>query len=252
MTAPNTETSQTKYALVTGGARRIGAAIVRALHTNGYCVGIHYRNSSEQAVALCAGLNELRMDSAHVFHADLAQIDDIETLFTRYRRWAGRLDVLINNASSFYPTPVGSVTVDQWNDLIGTNLRAPMFLSQLATPALTDAQGCIVNITDIHAQRPLHNHSVYGAAKAGLAMLTRSFAKDLAPAIRVNAIAPGAILWPEEGLTESVQQQILKQIPLARKGDPSDIAKTALFLIEDSPYITGQIIAVDGGRSLGW
>ena len=167
-------------------------------------------------------------------------------------KWSGQLDVLVNNASSFYPTPIGSITNDQLDDLIGSNLKAPLFLSQAAMPALRESQGSIVNIVDIHAQRPLRDHPVYGAAKAGLAMLTRSLAKDLAPEIRVNGVAPGAILWPEDEMTEETKGNILNQVPLARQGQPNDIAETVLFLARDGHYITGQIIAVDGGRSLGW
>ncbi len=166
--------------------------------------------------------------------------------------WGGRLDGLVNNASSFYPTPVGKIDEKHWDELVGSNLKAPLFLSQAAAPHLTDAHGAIVNIVDIHAERPLRDHSVYGSAKAGLAMMTRSLAKDLAPDVRVNGVAPGAILWPENGMTESVQQGILDQIPLNRAGSPEDIAGCVLYLLRDATYVTGQIIPVDGGRSIGW
>ena len=166
--------------------------------------------------------------------------------------WSGALDVLVNNASTFYPTPLGSITEDDWHDLIDSNLKAPLFLCQSALPHLKQTRGVIVNIVDIHAQRPLRNHPVYGAAKAGLAMLTRSLAKDLGPDIRVNGVAPGAILWPESGVPEKIQQSIIREISLRRAGEPEDVATTVLFLVRDAPYITGQVIAVDGGRSVGW
>jgi pteridine reductase len=165
---------------------------------------------------------------------------------------AGRLDVLVNNASNFYPTPLGTVTPEQWHDLVGSNLKAPLFLSQAALPALRAARGVIINIVDVHSQRPLRDHPVYGAAKAGLAMLTRSLAKDLGPHIRVNGVSPGAILWPDEGMSDALRAGIIKQTALKRSGEPEDIANTVLFLVRDAPYITGQIIAVDGGRSVGW
>jgi pteridine reductase len=164
----------------------------------------------------------------------------------------GRLDILVNNASTFYPTPLGSVTEAQWDELIGSNLKAPLFLCQAALPALRDAKGVIVNIVDVHAQRPLRNHPLYGAAKAGLAMLTRSLAKDLGPEIRVNGVSPGAILWPEAGMPEHIQKNIIREIALKRPGEPADVAAAVVFLVRDAPYVTGQILAVDGGRSVGW
>jgi pteridine reductase len=160
--------------------------------------------------------------------------------------------VLVNNASSFYPTPLESITDQQWHDLIDSNLKAPLFLAQAALPYLKDARGVIINMIDIHARRPLRNYIVYGAAKAGLAMLTRALARDLAPEIRVNGVAPGAILWPEAGMAEKTQQHIIREIPLKRTGEPEDIASAVLFLVRDAPYVTGQILAVDGGRSIGW
>jgi pteridine reductase len=164
----------------------------------------------------------------------------------------GRLDALINNASTFYPTPLGAITEEQWEDLVGSNLKAPLFLCQAALPHLRETRGVIVNIVDVHGQRPLKNHPLYGAAKAGLGMLTRSLAKDLGPEIRVNGVSPGAILWPEAGMQERVQENIIQQIPLKRTGEPDDIAAAVLFLVRDAPYVTGQILAVDGGRSVGW
>ena len=245
-------TLDNKIVLVTGAARRIGAAIVTRLHQNGARVAIHYRGSSADAEQLAASLNQDRDDSATTYQCDLHDTAGLTELVESVVAWGGRLDGLVNNASSFYPTPVGSITEEQWNELTGTNLKVPMFLSQAAAPHLRKYGGAIINIVDIHSQRPLRNHAVYGAAKAGLAMLTRSLAKDLAPDVRVNGISPGAILWPEDGMTEKVQQSILKQIPLQRTGDPEDIAACALFLLRDAPYVTGQIISVDGGRSIGW
>lgn len=241
-----------KVVLVTGAARRIGAAIVTCLQQHGARVAIHYRGSSAEATRLRDMLNEARPDSAAVFQADLLQTAAAASLVDEVLAWAGRLDGLINNASTFYPTPVGSITEESWNDLVGSNLKAPVFLSQAAAPYLRESRGSIVNIVDIHAQRPLRDHSVYGAAKAGLAMLTRALAKDLAPEVRVNGVSPGAILWPEGGMSEAIQQTILRQVPLQRPGDPGDIAGCVLFLLADAPYVTGQIIAVDGGRSIGW
>jgi pteridine reductase len=166
---------------------------------------------------------------------------------------AGRLDVLINNASNFYPTPLGTVTEEQWDDLVGSNLKAPLFLTQALLPDLRAAHGVVVNIVDVHAQRPLRDHPVYGAAKAGLAMLTRSLAKDIGPDVRVNGVSPGAILWPEgDGMSDKLRAGIIKQTALKRAGEPEDIAAAVLFLVRDAPYVTGQIIAVDGGRSVGW
>ncbi|MBU2677304.1 MAG: pteridine reductase [Gammaproteobacteria bacterium] len=241
-----------KVVLVTGAARRIGAAIVTRLHENGARVAIHYRGSEDEAKQLAAGLNEKRRESAATFQADLLDTDELPKLVAAVTGWAGRLDCLVNNASSFYPTPIGNITETQWQDLVGSNLKAPLFLSQAAAPQLQEHGGVIVNIVDIHAQRPLRNHAVYGPAKAGLAMLTRSLAKDLAPHIRVNGVSPGAILWPEDGMSEAAQATILRQVPLQRPGDPDDIADCVLYLWRDATYVTGQIIAVDGGRSIGW
>jgi pteridine reductase len=244
--------NRNKVALVTGAARRIGAAIARTLHAQDFDVAIHYRASADDAEALVAELNASRADSAAAFAADLTDVAAIEQLATRVIDWHGRLDTLINNASSFYPTPAGTITAEHWDDLVGTNLKAPLFLSQAVLPALRDAVGVIVNIVDVHSTHPLRDHPVYGAAKAGLAMLTRSLAKDLAPDIRVNGVSPGAILWPENDMPDDTKATILKQVPLARAGDPEDIAGAVLFLVRDATYVTGQIIAVDGGRSIGW
>ena len=243
---------ENKIVLVTGAARRIGAAIVTRLHDNGARIAIHYRGSADDAGDLAARLNAEREDSAKTFQADLLNTDRPPELVKDVADWGGGLDVLVNNASTFYPTPVGEITQAHWDDLVGSNFKAPLFLSQAAVPYLKAAGGSIVNIVDIHAQRPLHNHPVYGPAKAALAMLTRSLAKDLAPEIRVNGVSPGAILWPEDGMSEAVKETILRQVPLARAGEPDDIAGCVLWLLRDASYVTGQIIAVDGGRSIGW
>ena len=240
-----------KVVLVTGAARRIGAAIVTRLHAEGAAVAIHYRSSSLEAEDLAERLNKQRDNSAATFKADLLDMAQISPLIAAVHDWLGRLDALVNNASTFYPTPVGSITDEHWQDLMGSNLKAPLFLSQAAAPELAKQHGAIVNIVDIHSQRPLRNHAVYGPAKAGLAMLTRSLAKDLAPAIRVNGVSPGAILWPEDGMSDAAQKSILRQVPLQRPGEPDDIAGCVSYLLCDADYITGQIIAVDGGRSVG-
>jgi len=246
------QTLNDKVILVTGAARRIGAAIVTRLHENGARVAIHYRGSGDEAEDLASRFNSVRAHSAVAIQADLMDVASLPLLISTVIDWGGRLDGLVNNASSFYPTPVGRIDEEQWDELLGSNLKAPLFLSQAAASHLCDSSGAIVNIVDIHVQRPLRDHSVYGAAKAGLAMLTRSLAKDLAPEVRVNGVAPGAILWPENGITESVQQSILDQIPLQRAGTPEDIAGCVLYLLKDATYVTGQIIPVDGGRSIGW
>lgn len=246
------ETLNEKVALVTGAARRIGAAIVRQLHTEGARLAVHYRGSADEAAALVAELNERRADSAMLFQLDLQDTDALPGLIRDVLRWGGRLDLLVNNASTFYPTPVGKITQADWDDLMGSNMKAPLFLSQAAAPALLESRGSIVNIVDIHARRPLRNHSVYGPAKAALGMLTRTLAKDLAPHVRVNGVAPGAILWPEGGMQEDVKANILDQVPLGRPGNPDDIAAAVLFLTAAADYVTGQVIAVDGGRSIGW
>lgn len=241
-----------KAALVTGGARRIGAAIARRLHRAGASVAIHYRGAADEARTLRDALNAERPGSAEIFQADLADTERLPALVGSVVDWAGGLNVLVNNASSFYPTPIGSVTEEQWDDLVGTNLKAPLFLSQAAWPHLRKETGAIVNLVDVHAKRPLGDHPVYGPAKAGLAMLTRSLAKDMAPDVRVNGVAPGAILWPERGMSEDTRQKIIDRIPLGRSGSPDDIAGCVLYLVRDAAYVTGEVISVDGGRSIGW
>lgn len=249
---PSPSSLENKVALVTGSARRIGRSIVRHLHEAGATVAIHYRGSESEAATLATELNARRPDTAAVFCGDLTRLAEIEALVSDVGKWRGRLDLLVNNASTFYPTPIGTVSEQHWDDLVGTNLKAPLFLSQAAAPMLREHGGVIINIVDIHAQRPLKDHSVYGPAKAGLAMLTRSLAKDLAPEIRVNGVSPGAILWPEDGMNEETKNAILEQVPLGTPGSPEDIAGAVLFLARDAGYVTGQILAVDGGRSVGW
>lgn len=236
--------------IVTGGARRIGAVIARSLHAAGFNIMLHYRSSAGAAQSLVDELNEQNPNSAASFAADLLDTSCIPLVVEACMDQFGRLDVLINNASTFYPTPIELIEEGFWNDLMGSNLKAPAFLVKSAAQHLRASGGCIINIVDIYAQRPLSNHPVYCAAKAGLELLTKSLAQDLAPEIRVNAIAPGAILWPEAGNQEIGQADLIKQIPLARMGEPEDIAKTVLFLVKYAPYISGQTITVDGGRSI--
>lgn len=242
-----------RWALVTGAAKRIGAVVASTLHGAGANVAIHYNRSAAEAEQVAASLNRRRAKSAFTVAADMLDVAAVERLAAQVlERTDGRLDVLVNNASNFYPTPIGTITLEQWDDLFGSNLKAPLFLSQALVPALRAARGVIVNIVDVHSQRPLRDHPVYGAAKAGLAMLTRSLAKDLGPDIRVNGVSPGAILWPDEGMSDALRAAIIKQTALKRSGEPEDIAAAVLFLVRDAPYVTGQIIAVDGGRSVGW
>ena len=237
--------------LVTGGARRIGAAIARTLHAQGANVVIHCHRSGAAARELAAVLNGTRPGSALVTEADLLDCDSFAPLVEAATLAFGRLDILVNNASSFYPTPVGEITLAQWDDLMGTNLRAPLFLSQAAMQQLRLHEGQIINIVDIHASAPLKRHPVYCAAKAGLVMLTRSLARELAPRVRVNGVAPGPVLWPEGELPATLKDEIIARTALKRLGSPEDVAKAVLYLAKDAPYVTGQIIAIDGGRSLG-
>lgn len=239
-------------ALITGGARRIGAAIAEHLHQKGWRIVIHYRHSDRDAHALSERLNHTRKNSVITVKADLAQMPDIQHLAQQAQNHWGRLDALINNASSFYPTPLASASEQQWDDLFASNLKAPFFLSQQLANALAQNKGAIINIADIHAQRPLKHHSIYCLAKAGNVMLTQTLARELAPEVRVNGIAPGAIAWPEDAaeLDAAAQQSILEKIALERTGEPLDIARSVAFLLTDAPYITGQVLAVDGGRTL--
>lgn len=246
------ESLEGKVALVTGASRRIGAAIAMELHAAGARVAIHYRGSEAEARDLTSKLNAKRQDSAVAIQAELINEGSPKSLVDSVLDWSGRLDILVNNASSFYPTPLGEIDSTEWTDLLGSNLQAPLFLSQAAAPQLTANCGNIVNIVDIHARKPLRDHHVYGAAKAGLSMLTHSLAKELAPEVRVNGVSPGAIAWPEDGMTEATKKSIIEQIPLGRTGKPADIAHAVLFLVRDATFVTGQIIPIDGGRSIGW
>jgi len=241
-----------KVALITGGARRVGAEIARTLHAHGMHLVIHYRSSKDDAHALQAELEKHRPKSVTLVKGDLLNVAQLSNIVEEAAAAFGRLDTLLNNASSFYPTPVGAATEQQWDDLIGTNLKAPFFLSQASAPHLKKTRGCIVNIADIHGERPIKHYPIYSAAKAGLVMLTKSLARELAPEVRVNAIAPGTIMWPEgeAEVSEAQKQELLARIPLRRSGSPDDIARTALFLIRDAGYINGQVIAVCGGRTV--
>lgn len=242
--------SQEKTVLITGAARRVGAHVARVLHECGMRVVIHYRHSENDAKSLANDLNEKRKDSAAIIQGDLLAIDQLPNLVKQAASFFNGLDVLINNASSFYPTPVGQATEENWQDLMGTNLKAPFFLSQAAAPYLKKRHGCIVNMADIHAQRPMKNHAIYNIAKAGNVMMTKTLARELGPEIRVNGIAPGAILWPETEASENVKKKIIENTPLKKMGSPDDIAKAILFLIGDADFITGQVIPVCGGRSI--
>jgi pteridine reductase len=250
MNPGETSTLQGQVVLITGGARRVGAEIARTLHAAGAHLFIHYRTSAAAAIALADELNRARTGSAAIHEAHLGDPEAPEKLVAAALLEFGHLDMVINNASSFYPTPVGQITLAQWDDLMGSNLKAPLFLSQAAAPSLRARRGLIVNMIDIHAQKPLKSHTVYSTAKAGLAMLTRSLARELGPEIRVNGIAPGPVLWPEGDLDENLKQEIIAKTALKRHGTPRDVARTVLFLAQDAPFITGQIIAVDGGRSV--
>lgn len=249
---PVTPALQGRVALITGGAKRLGNAIAHALHQEGAQLVIHYRSSKTGADALVAELNALRAGSAVALCCDLLDSSALPTLISDTLTQFGRLDVLVNNASSFYPTPVGNITEAQWDDLLGSNLKAPLFLAQAAAPALRATHGLILNMVDIHAQRPLPNYTVYCIAKAGLAALTKSLARELGPEIRVNAIAPGPVLWPEPAMSAELQQEIIDKTALKRQGSAQDIARAAVFFAKDAPYVTGQILAIDGGRSIGW
>ena len=238
--------------LVTGAARRVGAAIARELHSHGANVLIHHRGSAAEARALAASLNDMRRGSAALAQAELRDEAALAGLVERSVQAFGRLDILVNNASAFYPTPVGEITSAQWDEFLGSNLKAPLFLSQAAAPQLRRTRGLIVNIVDIHALRPLKRHTVYSITKAGLAMLTRSLARELGPEIRVNGVAPGPVAWPEDGIDPALQEEIVERTALKRAGSPDDVARAVAFFAKDAPYVTGQILAVDGGRSIGW
>jgi len=236
--------------LITGGAKRVGAAICRRLHASGAKLMLHYRASAGEARLLQAELNGVRADSVALIQADLLDLAKLSSLVDQTVMRFGRLDALVNNASSFFSTPMGEIQPAQWDDLMGTNVRAPLFLAQAAAAPLKKSQGAIVNISDIHAERPLRNYVVYSVAKAALTGLTRSLARELAPDVRVNAIAPGPILWPDgdDQFDEVSRQRIISHTPLKREGTPDDIARAVHFLIADAPYVTGETINVDGGR----
>lgn len=244
------DSTRAPVALISGAARRIGAEVARRLHGDGHDVVIHHNSSSNAAQALATELNALRASSALAVQADLCAVSACGELVARALAWRARLDVLVNNASTFYPTPIDSADEEQWDDLMGTNLRAPYFLTQAAVPALREARGAVVNIVDIHAERPNRDHSIYCAAKAGLVALTRALALDLAPDVRVNAVAPGAILWPA-GMGAAEQQRTLARVPMGRIGSTAEIARAVSYLIHPDSYVTGQILAVDGGLGLG-
>lgn len=241
-----------KTILITGGAKRVGAAISRLLHASGANLMIHYRSSLQEATLLQNELNLVRPNSVAIIQSDLLAVetlpDLVETTLTRF----GRLDALVNNASSYYPTELGQINSQQWEDLLGSNLKAPLFLAQAAARALREAQGCIVNITDMHVERPKKGYVVYSVAKAGLVTLTKSLAQELAPEVRVNAVAPGPVLWPENNPEFDTQyrERVINQTLLKRIGEGNDVAKAVRFLIQDAPFITGHVIAVDGGRSI--
>jgi len=237
-------------ALVTGAARRVGAVIARTLHAAGYRVAIHHRASGEAALALQADLERARPGSTLLLQAELAHFDRLPELVAQAVGKFGRLDALVNNASAFYPTPVGTTTPAMWDDLFAANARAPFFLAQAAAPHLRAARGAIVNLVDIYAERPLAGHTVYGMAKAALVAMTQSLARELAPEVRVNGVAPGAVLWPEAGKAYADQQALIAGTPLQRAGTPEDVAEAVRWLLMDAHFTTGQILRVDGGRAL--
>jgi pteridine reductase len=239
-----------KTALITGAARRIGAAIAVCLHAAGMNLVLHYRSSATAAEQLCDELQQQRPDSVELIQGDLLNTAQLPSIVTQARARWGRLDALINNASSYYATPLESVSEADWNDLVGSNLKAPFFLAQAAAPWLRETGGSIINMVDIHAERPRDRHPVYSIAKAGLVMLTKSLAWELRPHVRVNAVAPGAILWATAETDPQQRSDILARVPLQRLGEVEDIARSVLFLLRDGDYINGQVIAVDGGRSL--
>jgi pteridine reductase len=241
-----------KVVLITGGAKRVGAAICRELHANGANLMVHYKTSISEARALQAELNLQRANSVAIIQGDLLNIAVMPNLVSETVKHFGRLDILINNASSYYPTEIGQINEENWHDLVGSNLKAPMFLAQASAAELRKNHGCIVNITDMHIERPKKGYVVYSVAKAGLVTLTKSLAHELSPEVRVNAVAPGPVQWPENNpqFDEVYRQRVISQTLLKRVGDASDIAKAVKFLVCDAPFVTGHVLAVDGGRSL--
>jgi len=246
----NAENLHNKVALITGASRRIGAEIARTLHHAGMNLCIHYRKSADAAHQLADELQTDRPDSVVTLQLDLLQTEELAGLIEQATSQWGRLDALINNASTFYPTPVNEITEQDWDTLMGSNLKAPLFLSQAAAPELARNNGNIVSIIDIHAERPMRQHVVYSVAKSGLLAMTKSLARELGPEIRVNGVAPGAILWPENEVDQQKHQAILDRTELKRAGNPTDIANAVLFLLRDAPYVTGHMLPVDGGRLL--
>ncbi|WP_100638235.1 pteridine reductase [Marinobacter salexigens] len=242
----------TPVALITGSAHRLGARTAQMLHKRGWNLAIHYRSREDQALEVVEAMNRQRPNSATALQADLSKMSDTQRLGHEAMAQWGRLDALVNNASVFYPNPTPEATEDDWDSIMHTNLKAPFFLLQACLPSLRENTGSVVNLIDIYSDKPLANHPLYCVSKAGLAALTRSWAKDLAPEVRVNGVSPGAILWPEgdASVDSEYQSTILAKTPLNRTGTPDDIARTIVFLLEDAPFITGQIISVDGGRSL--
>jgi pteridine reductase len=230
-----------KVVLITGGAKRVGAAICRILHAEGYSLMVHYKSSRNEARALQAELNLQRPNSVSIVQGDLLNVTGIPNL-----------DVLINNASTYYASEIGEIDEEKWHDLMGSNLKAPLFLSQAAAPELRRNHGCIVNITDMHVERPKKGYIIYSVAKAGLVTLTKSLAHELSPEVRVNAVAPGPVQWPESNpqFDEVYRQRVINQTLLKRVGEAEDVAKAVKFLVADAPFITGHVLAVDGGRSL--
>ncbi|MFC3551303.1 pteridine reductase [Lysobacter cavernae] len=242
--------SPAPVALITGSAKRIGAAIARTLHAAGYDLALHYRHSQDEAAALAAALERTRPGSTLLLPADLAEFDRLPELVAHTIGRFGRLDALVNNASAFTPSPIGSTTPALWDALLASNARAPFFLAQAAAPHLQATRGAIVNLTDIYGERPLRQHTVYCMAKAALLMMTRSLALELGPEVRVNAVSPGAILWPEDGGNAAAQQAMLARTPLARTGTPEEVAEAVRWLLQDAHYSTGQVLHLDGGRLL--
>lgn len=241
-----------KVVLITGGAKRVGAAICRVLHAQGAQLMVHYNTSVNEARALQAELNLIRSNSVAIVQGDLLNIDVLPNLVHETIKQFGKLDVLINNASTYYATEIGKINEDNWQDLIGSNLKAPVFLTQAAAAELRKNHGCVVNITDMHVERPKKGYIVYSVAKAGLVTLTKSLAHELGPEVRVNAVAPGPVQWPEGNpqFDEVYRQRVINQTLLKRVGEPEDVAKAVKFLIYDAPFVTGHVLAVDGGRSL--
>jgi len=250
--APDPQSLLHKSALITGAARRVGAVIARRLHASGANVVLHYRSSADDAAALAQELNALRPDSVRLAECDLLEVERLPELVRVAAESFGGLDILVNNASTFYPTPVGDITAMDWDDLVGTNLKAPLFLAQAAAALLHEARGLIINLADIHGIKPLRRYPVYSLAKAGLIMLTRSLARELGPHVRVNAVAPGPVMWPEDAVDSALREKIIQRTALKRAGSAEDVARACLFFATEAPYVTGQVLAVDGGRSVGW